>query len=282
MNDNVRKMVKNVIEENAVDFKKATSKALYEKIGDRLKQEYVAVSQNLLKKNLNENVTAVSAPPLPGGGSWSPAPAGYPHSPQHGPPTIIPRPGDITHYPDPPGGTIIDPRFSPGERDTFTDENGYVWQWDPRDRRWRIIETPPQFRPRPGYYSDDDLKKIEDEYPAPDWSPGSVDPDDPAIPGPDAQDYWPGGFGPNTVPERGDYPPGPEGEQQWREAKELYDQRLRQYKRDLEEYKKYLDQRARQRQEKYKRGMPRSRQKPRNRNPGGGGFGGGGSASITQ
>jgi len=50
MSDNVRKMVKNVIEENAVDFKKATSKALYEKIGDRLKQEYVAVSQNLLKK----------------------------------------------------------------------------------------------------------------------------------------------------------------------------------------------------------------------------------------
>jgi hypothetical protein len=51
MNNNVKKMVKNVIEENAVDFKKTTSKALYEKIGQRLKQEYIAVSQNLLKKS---------------------------------------------------------------------------------------------------------------------------------------------------------------------------------------------------------------------------------------
>ena len=36
MNENVRKMVKNVIEENAVDFKKSASKALYEKVGDKL------------------------------------------------------------------------------------------------------------------------------------------------------------------------------------------------------------------------------------------------------
>ena len=280
MNDNVRKMVKNVIEENAVDFKKATSKALYEKIGDRLKQEYVAVSQNLLKKKLNENVTAVSAPPsspLPGGGSWSPSPAGYPNSPEQGPPNIVPRPGYVSPFPGRPGERRIEPTFIPGDRDTFTDENGYVWRWDPSTGRWIISEVPPQFQPRPGYYSDDDLKKIEDEYPAPDWEPGSVDPDDPALPGPNPQDYWPGGFGPTTAPERGDYPPGPEGEQQWREAKELYDQRFSQYKRDLEEYRKYLDQRSRQRVEKYKRGMPRSRQKPRNRNPGGGG-----SASITQ
>jgi len=50
MNDKVKLMIKNVIEENAVGFKTSTSYALYEKIGNRMKEQYKTVAKDLLKK----------------------------------------------------------------------------------------------------------------------------------------------------------------------------------------------------------------------------------------
>jgi len=65
MNNNIENLVKNVIEENIVKFKEDTSKVLYNKVGDRLKDEYVHVSRKLFK-NINEaaisGVAALDAP----------------------------------------------------------------------------------------------------------------------------------------------------------------------------------------------------------------------------
>lgn len=47
MKQNVRQILKSVIEENAVNFKNQTNKILYSKVGDKLKQEYVNVSRKL-------------------------------------------------------------------------------------------------------------------------------------------------------------------------------------------------------------------------------------------
>jgi hypothetical protein len=49
MSKQVREMIKDVIEENAVDFKTNTSKALYEKVGTKLQQRYVELSNVLFK-----------------------------------------------------------------------------------------------------------------------------------------------------------------------------------------------------------------------------------------
>lgn len=49
MKNNVREMIKNVIEENAVAFKQSTSKTLYTKIGNRLQEEYKNVAKNMFK-----------------------------------------------------------------------------------------------------------------------------------------------------------------------------------------------------------------------------------------
>lgn len=56
MKNNVREMIKNVIEENAVNFKESTSKTLYTKIAGRLQEQYKQVAQNLLRpKNETNN-----------------------------------------------------------------------------------------------------------------------------------------------------------------------------------------------------------------------------------
>ena len=47
MENNISNLIKNVLEENALKFKEDTSKILYSKVSDRLKQEYVTVSKNL-------------------------------------------------------------------------------------------------------------------------------------------------------------------------------------------------------------------------------------------
>jgi hypothetical protein len=54
MNKNVKGMIKNVIEENAVGFKKSTADALYEKINHKLKDQYVAVAKNIFSPNNTE------------------------------------------------------------------------------------------------------------------------------------------------------------------------------------------------------------------------------------
>lgn len=80
MKDKIQNLIKNVIEENAIKVKEATNQALYGKVGNRLKQEYINVSKNVFK-SFNESVdptvinnistddvaSAVSAvPPNPG------------------------------------------------------------------------------------------------------------------------------------------------------------------------------------------------------------------------
>lgn len=56
MKNNVREMIKSVIEENAVNFKENTSKTLYTKVADRLQEQYKKVSQTLLRpKNETNN-----------------------------------------------------------------------------------------------------------------------------------------------------------------------------------------------------------------------------------
>lgn len=60
MSKKVRDMVKNVIEENAVEFKKNTANAIYEKLNYRLGKEYVKVSKNFLtiKEDVDDVVAA--------------------------------------------------------------------------------------------------------------------------------------------------------------------------------------------------------------------------------
>ena len=55
MENNISNLIKNVLEENALKFKEDTSKILYSKVSDRLKQEYVTVSKNLFS-SINEAI----------------------------------------------------------------------------------------------------------------------------------------------------------------------------------------------------------------------------------
>lgn len=70
MKDKIQNLIKNVIEENAVRAKEQANKALYEKVGNRLKNEYINVSRRLFT-GLNENVAQAEATMMvapPGGG----------------------------------------------------------------------------------------------------------------------------------------------------------------------------------------------------------------------
>lgn len=55
MKEQIQNIIKNVIEENAVQFKDKTSQVLYGKVGDRLKQEYVNVSKTLFQRPESTN-----------------------------------------------------------------------------------------------------------------------------------------------------------------------------------------------------------------------------------
>lgn len=55
MNDKVKSMIKNVVEENAVGFKKSTSDALYEKINHKLKNQYVSVAKGIFSQSIQNN-----------------------------------------------------------------------------------------------------------------------------------------------------------------------------------------------------------------------------------
>jgi hypothetical protein len=57
MNNKVRNMIKSVVEENAIGFKAATSNALYEKIGNKLKDQYKVIAKDLFKKKITEEAT---------------------------------------------------------------------------------------------------------------------------------------------------------------------------------------------------------------------------------
>ena len=48
-NKNVKELVKNVIEENAVAFKQNLNRTLYGKVGQKLQEKYVELSQNIFE-----------------------------------------------------------------------------------------------------------------------------------------------------------------------------------------------------------------------------------------
>jgi hypothetical protein len=55
MKNDIRQMIKTVIEEDAVNFKDHTSKVLYEKVGQKLEEQYQIVANNLFKANNETN-----------------------------------------------------------------------------------------------------------------------------------------------------------------------------------------------------------------------------------
>lgn len=49
MKNNIRQMLKNVVEENAVSFKDQASKVLYGKVGEKLQEQYKTVAKKIFK-----------------------------------------------------------------------------------------------------------------------------------------------------------------------------------------------------------------------------------------
>lgn len=68
MNNKIKVMIKDVVEENAVGFKKNTSDALYEKINNRLKDEYKNVSKKMFT-TIKESAEVAGGFIAPGMGS---------------------------------------------------------------------------------------------------------------------------------------------------------------------------------------------------------------------
>lgn len=153
MKDNARKIIRNVIEENAVALKAITSTALYTKMNDRLKQEYVKVSKSLFdKKKLNESAEGVQAagiippiviPEFPGGPFTpdSTAPGGVPTGPSTPPPpTQPPQQPNPPKLPKlPPGARPFPGNPRPGQ--IHNPGKGPNYEWDP-DNGWVVIPTP--------------------------------------------------------------------------------------------------------------------------------------------
>jgi ribosomal protein S3AE len=48
MKNNVRQMLKHIVEENAVSFKEQTGKILYGKISNRLNEQYKSIAKTIL------------------------------------------------------------------------------------------------------------------------------------------------------------------------------------------------------------------------------------------
>ena len=68
MNNKIKVMIKDAVEENAVGFKKNTSDALYEKINNRLKDEYKNVSKKMFT-TIKESAEVAGGFIAPGMGS---------------------------------------------------------------------------------------------------------------------------------------------------------------------------------------------------------------------
>jgi hypothetical protein len=50
MKNNIRQMLKTVVEENAVAFKEHATKVLYGKVGSRLQEQYKVIAKDFLGK----------------------------------------------------------------------------------------------------------------------------------------------------------------------------------------------------------------------------------------
>jgi hypothetical protein len=145
MKDNIQNLIKNVIEENAVRAKEQANKALYEKVGNRLKNEYINVSRRLFY-NLNEVSGSDTAPAndnpylQPGGPDWR-LPPGYeiPEKTTEKAPTPPPA------RPDPRG-------FPKGIQDENYQKawyEYYLW-WQQQDKKWKEKNPMPPPPMRPG------------------------------------------------------------------------------------------------------------------------------------
>lgn len=56
MNKKAHEIVKNVVEENIIDFKKTTSEAIYEKLNNLLKSEYAHVAKKMFNEAANSSI----------------------------------------------------------------------------------------------------------------------------------------------------------------------------------------------------------------------------------
>lgn len=157
MNDKVKNMIKNVVEENAVDFKQSTSRALYEKIGNRLQEQYKTVSKDLFKKKvtIEESVMAVAD-----GGTATPSPTYYPQSPST--PPGVPNPGfnpqQSAPWTRPPvEGDMVKDKGGNTWIYTRNKDGTYEWRRVPRNAPGlpgsnpRIVPQAPNRRPGRGY-----------------------------------------------------------------------------------------------------------------------------------
>jgi hypothetical protein len=131
-NKNVKELVKNVIEENAVAFKANLNRTLYSKVGQKLQEKYIEVSRKLFY-NLNEVSGSEAAPAndnpylQPGGPDWR-LPPGYeiPEKTTEKAPTLPPP------RPDPRG-------FPKGSQDLDYQKawyEYYLW-WQQQDKKWK-------------------------------------------------------------------------------------------------------------------------------------------------
>ena len=150
MKDNIQNLIKNVIEENAVRAKEQANKALYEKVGNRLKNEYINVSRRLFY-NLNEVSGSDTTPSQgqqapandnpylqPGGPEWR-LPPGY-QIPEKAPEQAPPPP-----RPDPSG-------FARGRLDDDYRKAWYeyfLW-WQLQDPKWKAKNPLPPRPQKPG------------------------------------------------------------------------------------------------------------------------------------
>lgn len=55
MKENIREMIKSVIEENAVSFKDNATKTLYGKVASKLEEEYKNVAKKIMKVSNETN-----------------------------------------------------------------------------------------------------------------------------------------------------------------------------------------------------------------------------------
>lgn len=88
MKNQLKEMIKSVLEENAVGFKDSTSNALYQKVSDRLNDQYKNIAKTLFSSiNLKESAPVISSDVTPTVASETAkldGPLGVPQMPNQG------------------------------------------------------------------------------------------------------------------------------------------------------------------------------------------------------
>jgi len=110
MTTKTRQIIKDVIEENAVECKKNTTKALYEKVGTKLQEKYVEISKNIFEDMAVAGIAGDSD---------------RPEMARFGQPELM-RPSDKAPVPEPTGGNI--PAPPAGAPPQWVNRWNYVFQ----------------------------------------------------------------------------------------------------------------------------------------------------------